>query len=315
MSLYIQYHNVEKEGLQPLFVAEERYSIYTRRSHVQRARGTVLLIAGIGKPKRYFLWESFEIAKVKANGEGTYIAEGPGWRLSPPQQLSGRAFEAFKRSCANFVAFRQIDDLPYSATLTKCANNHRGPAAPAATISFLHSLRALLKPGTEAYKTVESELRRQGTGALEALPAIRAKKSVGKPRTGTGAAAATQDGQAIKHLRALSIRQPHAEAIMRGIKKFEYRSMPTKIRGRVQIYASLGRYSAEEEAKLLSGQEYGMTDVVCDELPRGVLIGTVEIVDCSPHKRGYKWHLRNPVRATGLLKPKKQAQPVWFNPF
>jgi len=39
-------------------------------------------------------------------------------------------------------------------------------------------------------------------------------------------------------MRALSIRQPHAEAIMRGIKKIEYRSGPTKTRGRIHIYAS-----------------------------------------------------------------------------
>ena len=31
-------------------------------------------------------------------------------------------------------------------------------------------------------------------------------------------------------MRALSIRQPHAEAIMRGVKKIEYRNHPTKIR-------------------------------------------------------------------------------------
>lgn len=40
-------------------------------------------------------------------------------------------------------------------------------------------------------------------------------------------------------MRALSIRQPHAEAILRGTKTTEYRSKATKIRGR--IYASLGR--------------------------------------------------------------------------
>ena len=33
--------------------------------------------------------------------------------------------------------------------------------------------------------------------------------------------------------RALSIRQPHAEAILRCVKKIEYRSGPTKIRGRI----------------------------------------------------------------------------------
>src|SRR5205809_702044 len=40
-------------------------------------------------------------------------------------------------------------------------------------------------------------------------------------------------------MRALSIRQPHAERILRGTKTAEYRSRPTGIRERVYIYASL----------------------------------------------------------------------------
>jgi hypothetical protein len=80
-------------------------------------------------------------------------------------------------------------------------------------------------------------------------------------------------------IRALSIRQPHAEAIMWGVKKIEYRSRPTKIRGRVIIYASLGRYSADEESEMMA--DYGIDDVACDDLPRGVIIGTVELHDCD----------------------------------
>jgi hypothetical protein len=79
--------------------------------------------------------------------------------------------------------------------------------------------------------------------------------------------------------RALSIRQPHAEAIMRGVKTIEYRSAPTRIRGCIYIYASLGRYSAEDEAEMMA--EYGIDDVACDDLPRGVIIGTVELHDCD----------------------------------
>jgi hypothetical protein len=98
----------------------------------------------------------------------------------------------------------------------------------------------------------------------------------------------------------LSIRQPHAEAIMRGVKRIEYRSGPTKIRGRVFIYASLGRYSAKAEAEMMA--DYGIEDVACDELPRGVLIGTVELFDCD----GGNWHVRKPERAEKLVPPTKQ---------
>ena len=110
-------------------------------------------------------------------------------------------------------------------------------------------------------------------------------------------------------MRALSIRQPHAEAIMRGVKTTEYRKSPTRVRGRIYIYAALGRYSAAEEAKMMS--EYGIEGVSCDDLPRGVIVGTVELYDCD----GGEWKVRSPERAERLRKPKKHPQPVWFNPF
>lgn len=110
-------------------------------------------------------------------------------------------------------------------------------------------------------------------------------------------------------MKALSIRQPHAEAIMRGIKKIEYRTTNTKTRGRIRIYASKTRYSAKTEAGLM--EMYGIEDVDCDDLPRGVLIGTVDLYDSD----GGHWHVRDPQRAKKLRKPTGRPQPVWFNPF
>jgi hypothetical protein len=86
---------------------------------------------------------------------------------------------------------------------------------------------------------------------------------------------------------------------MRGVKN--------KIRGRVHAYASRRRYSTEDEAGMTNN--YGIKDVACDDLPRGVLVGTVEI-----HGRnGEDWHVRKPVRAKKRLKPKKQPQPRPFS--
>jgi len=114
-------------------------------------------------------------------------------------------------------------------------------------------------------------------------------------------------------MKALSVRQPHAEAIMRGVKPVEYHSRPTTLRERIYVYASLRRYEPEEEADMMA--KYGIDDVDCDDLPRGVLIGTVELWDCTGTSRGYHWHVRNPERATELLKPTGHPQPICFNPF
>jgi hypothetical protein len=112
-------------------------------------------------------------------------------------------------------------------------------------------------------------------------------------------------------LRALSIRQPFIEQILRGDKKVEYRGTPTKVRGRIYLYASLGRYSKTDEEELTEDVGFEF-----DNLPRGLLIGTVEIVDCEEIEDGvYGWHLRNPQRLPKLLKPTQRANPVWFYPY
>jgi hypothetical protein len=126
-------------------------------------------------------------------------------------------------------------------------------------------------------------------------------------------------------LRALSIRQPWAELIMRGEKTIEVRSLRTNIRGRVHVYASLGDVHPESRARVV--RQYGL-DV--DALPRGVLLGTVEIVDCRPlavrdsraaafrvpeDTTDFAWLLAAPQRATQLLKPARHPQPVFFTPF
>lgn len=109
-----------------------------------------------------------------------------------------------------------------------------------------------------------------------------------------------------KVTRALSIRQPYAEQIMRGTKRIEYRTQPTKIRERIYIYASLTP-ADEYEFKQMKARP--------GDFPVGVLVGTVEVVDCTGVPGDYEWHLRNPVRLAELIKPTRKPQPSWFLPF
>ena len=114
--------------------------------------------------------------------------------------------------------------------------------------------------------------------------------------------------------RALSVRQPHAEAIMLGRKRIEYRTKPTNIRGVIYVYAS--QTTKPGDSDLLA--QYRMKSVDIDELPRGVLLGTVELYDCQPsdeYEDEFEWKLRNAIRAKRKRKPTALAQPVWFYPF
>src|SRR5690348_15177400 len=101
-------------------------------------------------------------------------------------------------------------------------------------------------------------------------------------------------------VRALSIRQPFVEQILRGTKKAEYRSRPTKIRERVYVYASL-RPSDYKRAWKQIGKEPG-------ELPTGAIVATVEIVGCRYDGRigAYAYALGSPRRLRKPLFAKNQ---------
>ena len=124
---------------------------------------------------------------------------------------------------------------------------------------------------------------------------------------------------------AVSVRQPWAELIMRGSKTIEARTKLTRVRGRVFVYAGKNRVNDEDEARVT--REYGLE---IDPLPRGVLVGTVEIVGCRPltpadskdaafpvraDDKYFAWLLANPVRAERLRPPERHPQPMFFRPF
>ncbi len=127
-------------------------------------------------------------------------------------------------------------------------------------------------------------------------------------------------------MRALSVRQPWAELILRGAKTVEARPRRTHKKGeRVHIYAGLQRIERHEESRIAAEFEMDI-----DALPRGVLVGTVEIVGCEPLEPrhslpacfaitettgGFAWLLRDPERAEVLTKPDRRPQPSFFEPF
>jgi len=106
-------------------------------------------------------------------------------------------------------------------------------------------------------------------------------------------------------IQALSVRQPWAHAILCGGKTVENRSWPTQLRGTIALHA--GRSMEPEdvagffkfiEERALAGSWLQRGEV--DNLPRGAVVGLVDIVDCvrnspSPWFEGpYGFVLENP---------------------
>ena len=134
-------------------------------------------------------------------------------------------------------------------------------------------------------------------------------------------------------MRALSIRQPYAELILRGTKSVEYRSRPTRIVGeRFYLYASQqwatgnGRPGAKAWSLDLAMPGDGPPPWVVElaeglrllprDLPTGVIVGSAIVGRVEPRADGmYAWHLVGVERATTLRRPLGHPQPVWFQPF
>lgn len=111
-------------------------------------------------------------------------------------------------------------------------------------------------------------------------------------------------------LRALTIRQPWAELILRGRKPYEIRSWSTKYRGPLVIHSA---------AKVNSGYaiELGLNP---DKLVAGAFVGVAVLTDVRPFTRNDAWLLKKNRAGFGgwepdlfswvLAKPRRIAPPI-----
>jgi hypothetical protein len=128
-----------------------------------------------------------------------------------------------------------------------------------------------------------------------------------------------------KNMLALGIRQPWAELILRGIKTVEVRTVDTAVDRTIYIYSS--RKLAEGEAAVQAACRH---ELEIGGLPTGVIVGTVDVVDCRPCTSddshlalvpnelltGKKaWVLANPKRLDEPIKPRFLPYGIWFYPF
>jgi len=105
-------------------------------------------------------------------------------------------------------------------------------------------------------------------------------------------------------MKAISIRQPWAYAIIHLGKDVENRTWKTDFRGRVLIHA--GKIFDKEGLKFIIKKfpiEYNMGSISSRLAPTGGIVGSVEIVDCvkADNKNdwwyglpNYQWVLKNP---------------------
>lgn len=117
-------------------------------------------------------------------------------------------------------------------------------------------------------------------------------------------------------MKALSIRQPWAWAIMRAGKDIENRTWRTNIRGTILVHASKGlgkeeyEYARDDILFALGDDAPGVGFPSRKDLCRGCILGTVEVVDCVDcvEFSGSPWFY-GPVGFV-LANPKPFAEPI-----
>ena len=91
-------------------------------------------------------------------------------------------------------------------------------------------------------------------------------------------------------MKCLTICQPWAHAIMHWGKDVENRGWATKHRGEMLIHAGKTK-TAYDEQDPDDWKECGFTIPKWDAMPRGLIIGVVELVDCIPSDPGLPYYV------------------------
>jgi hypothetical protein len=116
------------------------------------------------------------------------------------------------------------------------------------------------------------------------------------------------DHKCIVQRRALSIRQPSAELILREGKTIEYRSRPTRIIGEpFYIYAARKWAGAPGNGHAAAPRK---ADLELGDAPTGVIVGVATIAKCERSNGHYEWHLSDVKRLAKPRKPKCVVQSI-----
>lgn len=108
-------------------------------------------------------------------------------------------------------------------------------------------------------------------------------------------------------MKALTVRQPWAWAIISGRKRIENRTWCTPVRGRIAIHSS--QKPEGDWRRLAAMLEDATTWNACRESPNGTILGTVELVDCVEESDDYSFAGR-PHYGFVLADPRPLRKPI-----
>jgi len=110
-------------------------------------------------------------------------------------------------------------------------------------------------------------------------------------------------------MKAITLRQPWAWAIINAGKDIENRDWKTHFRGRVAIHAAVGMTHSqyEEACEYIRNINRRVRIPAYEDMERGAIIGTVEIVDCVQDTDS-PWFMGN--YGFVLARPRRLPKPI-----
>ena len=110
-------------------------------------------------------------------------------------------------------------------------------------------------------------------------------------------------------MKAITLRQPWAWAIINAGKDIENRNWKTHFRGRVAIHTAVGMTRGEYDrvCEYIRGVNGRIRIPAYEELERGAIVGTVEIVDCVQDSDS-SWFMGE--YGFVLARPKRLPKPI-----
>jgi len=124
-------------------------------------------------------------------------------------------------------------------------------------------------------------------------------------------------------MKTITIKQPFPYLIFSGIKDIENRTWPTKLRGRVLVHSSAKRMRRilDNESGIITDEQWNAmgekarVECVVPSSSTGVIIGSVEIVDCVINHESI-WAYKTPNYTVGInpkLYEEMTGQEVIYN--
>jgi hypothetical protein len=136
--VFLHYLNANVEGRLPHPL--KFGPLYGRIVTDRDAIGQVITVVSYGRPRRYFIWSTFNASLVVDEYRGKTVIQGDGWHLCPPREISEENVNYLTNGKLREHLFVKVVDLVTAQWLIRVVNHYKPPGNPAKLKAFLRQM-------------------------------------------------------------------------------------------------------------------------------------------------------------------------------